>query len=106
VITPGGRLAAAPDADGRDDSGPAIETHGLTKSYRRVTALSECSITVPAGRISALVGPNGAGKTTLLRLLAGLARPSGGTAAVRGGAPRQGPALLAEIGYRAPEIPL
>ena len=55
---------------------PAIETRGLTKRYRRVTALSDCSITVPEGRISALVGPNGAGKTTLLRLLSGLASPT------------------------------
>src|SRR5258708_3589076 len=56
------------------DPRPAIETHGLTKRYPRLTALSDCSITVPSGRISALVGPNGAGKTTLLRMLAGLAR--------------------------------
>ena len=90
----------------RTARGPAIETHGLTKRYPRVTALSDCSITVPAGRISALVGPNGAGKTTLLRMLAGLARPTGGTAAVLGGAPRQDPAFLAEIGYLAQEIPL
>ena len=48
----------------------AIETTGLAKRYRRVTALSDCTISVPEGRISALVGPNGAGKTTLLRLLA------------------------------------
>jgi ABC-2 type transport system ATP-binding protein len=105
-MTPGGRLVAAPDADGMDDSSPAIDTRGLTKQYRRVTALSECSITVPAGRISALVGPNGAGKTTLLRLLAGLAWPTGGTATVLGGAPRQDSAFLAEIGYLAQEIPL
>ena len=55
-----------------------IETSGLTKRYRRVTALSDCTISVPEGRISALVGPNGAGKTTLLRLLAGLAAPTAG----------------------------
>jgi len=48
----------------------AIRTSGLSKRYRRVTALSDCTITVPEGRISALIGPNGAGKTTLLRLLA------------------------------------
>ena len=54
---------------------PVIETRGLTKQYRQVTALSDCTITVPEGRISALIGPNGAGKTTLLRLLAGLAWP-------------------------------
>ncbi len=85
---------------------PAIETHGLTKRYPRVTALSDCSISIPAGRISALVGPNGSGKTTLLRMLAGLARPTGGTAAVLGGAPRQDPAFLADIGYLAQDIPL
>jgi ABC-2 type transport system ATP-binding protein len=101
-----GRLAAAPDAGGAHDADLAIETRGLTKQFRRVTALSDCSITVPPGRISALVGPNGAGKTTLLRVLAGLARPTGGTAAVLGGAPRQDPAFLAEIGYLAQEVPL
>jgi ABC-2 type transport system ATP-binding protein len=85
---------------------PAIETRGLTKQYRRVTALSDCSVTVPEGRISALVGSNGAGKTTLLRLLSGLARPTSGSAAILGSAPRQDPAFLAEIGFLAQEIPL
>ena len=84
----------------------AIETHELSKRYRRVSALTECSVTVPKGRACALVGPNGAGKTTLLRLLAGLARPTGGTASVLGGAPRQDPAFLAGIGFLAQEIPL
>jgi len=83
-----------------------IETQDLSKRYRRVTALSDCSVTVPESRICALIGPNGAGKTTLLRLLAGLARPTGGTVCVLGGAPRQDPAFLAEIGYLAQEIPL
>ena len=83
-----------------------IETSGLTKRYRRVTALSDCTISVPEGRISALVGPNGAGKTTLLRLLAALAAPTAGRAVVLGGAPRQDPAYLAEIGFLAQEIPL
>jgi ABC-2 type transport system ATP-binding protein len=106
MTTPEGRLAPAPDADGVHGAPPAIETCGLTKRYPRVTALSDCSITVPAGRISALVGPNGAGKTTLLRMLAALARPTGGTAAVLGGAPRQDPVFLAQIGYLAQESPL
>jgi ABC-2 type transport system ATP-binding protein len=83
-----------------------VETHELSKRYRRVTALSDCSVTVPESRICALIGPNGAGKTTLLRLLAGLSRPTGGTVCVLGGAPRQDPAFLAEIGYLAQEIPL
>jgi ABC-2 type transport system ATP-binding protein len=84
----------------------AIETSGLTKRYRRVTALSECSMVVPEGRICALIGPNGAGKTTLLRMLAGLAAPTAGTASVLGGTPRQDPAFLADIGFLAQEMPL
>jgi ABC-2 type transport system ATP-binding protein len=84
----------------------AIETHELSKRYRRVRALTECTVTVPEGRVSALLGPNGAGKTTLLRMLAALASPTGGTASVLGGAPRQDPAFLAEIGFLAQEIPL
>jgi ABC-2 type transport system ATP-binding protein len=83
-----------------------IETSGLSKRYRRVTALNDCTISVPEGRISALVGPNGAGKTTLLRLLTGLAAPTAGSAVVLGGAPRQDPAYLADIGFLAQEIPL
>ena len=84
----------------------AIETSGLTKRYRRGTALRDCTVTVPEGRISALVGPNGAGKSTLLRLLTGLARPTGGSALVLGGGPRQDPAFLADIGYLGQDLPL
>jgi ABC-2 type transport system ATP-binding protein len=83
-----------------------IDTSGLTKRYRRVTALSDCTISVPEGRISALVGPNGAGKTTLLRLLAGLAAPTTGQLTVLGGTPGQDPEYLAEIGFLAQDAPL
>ena len=87
--------------------GPAaIETSALFKRYGKVTALSDCTVSVPEGRISALIGPNGAGKTTLLRLLAGLSRPSAGQVTVNGITPRQDPAFLADIGYLAQDIPL
>jgi ABC-2 type transport system ATP-binding protein len=84
----------------------AIQTRGLSKHYRKVTALSEATIDVPEGRVSALIGANGAGKTTLLRLLTGLARPTGGEVAVLGSPPRQDPAYLAGIGFLAQEMPL
>jgi ABC-2 type transport system ATP-binding protein len=91
----------------QQDSGPpVIETRALAKRYRKVTALTDCTITVPEGRISALIGPNGAGKTTLLRVLSGLAKPTGGQVVVLGGTPRQDPAFLSEIGFLAQEIPL
>ncbi len=95
--------AVAVDGDG---DAMAIATSGLTKRFRRATALVDCSVTVPRGRISALVGPNGAGKSTLLRLLTGLAWPTAGSAAVLGGAPRQDPAFLAQVGYLAQDVPL
>jgi ABC-2 type transport system ATP-binding protein len=85
---------------------PAIQTTQLTKRYRRATALSDCTITVPEGSICALIGPNGAGKTTLLRLLCGLSEPSAGTASVLGASPRQAPEFLAEVGFLAQEMPL
>ena len=84
----------------------AIKTHELSKRYRRASALTECTVTVPEGRVCALIGPNGAGKTTLLRILAGLVRPSAGSVTVLDGEPRQDPAFLADIGFLAQEIPL
>ncbi len=99
-------VAAGPQA-ARSDAGPAaVATSGLSKRYGKTPALTDCTITVPEGRICALIGPNGAGKTTLLRLLAGLSRPTTGQVAVNGTAPRQDPAFLADIGFLAQEIPL
>lgn len=84
----------------------AIETWGLTKRYKSVTALDDCTITVPEGSLCALVGPNGAGKSTLLRCLAGLARPTRGEARVLGRTPGQQLDFLAEVSFLAQEIPL
>ena len=85
---------------------PVVRTRGLSKRYGKVAALSDATISVPEGRLSALIGPNGAGKTTLLRLLAGLAKPTDGEVVVLGGPPRQEPGYLAAVGYLAQEIPL
>lgn len=54
-----------------------IETTGLGKRYRRVWALADCTLSIPAGHVVGLVGPNGAGKTTLLSLVARLMEPAG-----------------------------
>ena len=65
-----------------------IETDGLGKRYRRQWALTDCTLSVPAGHVVGLVGPNGAGKTTLLSLAVGLLAPDAGTIEVLGGRPR------------------
>ena len=85
----------------------AIEADGLGKRYRRGWAVEDCSFRLPAGRVCGLVGANGAGKSTLIRMLAGLARPTAGRAAVDGRAPDgNDPGFLRSVGYLAQDVPL
>jgi ABC-2 type transport system ATP-binding protein len=83
-----------------------IETQALGKRYRRLWALSDCTLSVPAGHVVGLVGPNGAGKTTLLGLATGMHAPTTGTIEVLGGQPAAGPAQLARVGYLAQDAPV
>jgi ABC-2 type transport system ATP-binding protein len=84
-----------------------IETDALTKRFRRRAALSECTLSVPRGRVAALVGPNGSGKTTLLRLLAGLSRPTAGRVTVFGQEmSTSNTELRARVGYLDQDRPL
>jgi ABC-2 type transport system ATP-binding protein len=62
----------------------AIDVANLAKSYGRVPALRGVSFDVAPGEFFGLLGPNGAGKSTLLNILAGLVRPTRGTARVHG----------------------
>ena len=84
----------------------AIVAHGLGKRYGRRWALSDCSLTIPAGQVVGLVGPNGAGKTTLLHLAVGLTAPTSGTISVLGAPPASGAAHLARVGFVAQDTPV
>jgi ABC-2 type transport system ATP-binding protein len=68
----------------RPASNFAVRTKGLTKRYRRITALDSLDLEVRAGEVLGFLGPNGAGKTTTIRLLLGLIRPTAGTAEIFG----------------------
>jgi ABC-2 type transport system ATP-binding protein len=83
-----------------------LQASGLSKRYGRSTALSNCTLSIPAGRVVGLVGPNGAGKTTLLQLAVGLLSPTSGTVEVLGGRPASGPEQLAEVGFVAQDTPV
>jgi ABC-2 type transport system ATP-binding protein len=83
-----------------------IETNGLGKRYRRKWALTDCTLSIPAGHVVGLVGPNGAGKSTLLNLAAGMLAPTAGTIEVLGGTPAAGPAQLARVGFLAQDSPM
>ncbi|MBY0269785.1 MAG: ABC transporter ATP-binding protein [Burkholderiales bacterium] len=63
---------------------PAIEVTDVTKRYGNLQALAGVSLSVDPGEFFGLLGPNGAGKTTLISILAGLTRPSSGTARIMG----------------------
>lgn len=85
----------------------ALETAGLGKRYGRKWGLEDCSFSLPAGRVAALVGPNGAGKSTLLRMVAGITRPTTGEVRVFGRSPQdQTEEVLRQIGYLDQERPL
>jgi ABC-2 type transport system ATP-binding protein len=57
--------------------------HDVTKTYGRITALRDLSVSVPPGAVG-LLGPNGAGKTTLIRTLLGLITVDSGGGQVLG----------------------
>jgi ABC-2 type transport system ATP-binding protein len=64
----------------------AVETLNLTKDYETkdtfLRAVDSLDLAIEESEIYSLLGPNGAGKTTTVRLLAGLLRPSDGSAKV------------------------
>jgi ABC-2 type transport system ATP-binding protein len=84
---------------------PVLEANGLTKKYGRRQALSDCTLSIPGGRVVGLVGPNGAGKSTLLNLAVGLLAPTSGTIDVLGAPPASSPAHLGRVGFVAQDTP-
>jgi ABC-2 type transport system ATP-binding protein len=81
----------------------AISTAGLTKHYPGVQALNDLTLDVPAGSIYGFLGPNGAGKTTALKMLAGLTRPTRGSASVAGIPISAGPVYRRQVGFLSQE---
>jgi ABC-2 type transport system ATP-binding protein len=83
-----------------------LESRQLGKRYKSRWALADCTLSVPAGRVTGLVGPNGAGKSTFLNLVAGLLTPTTGTIEVAGGRPGTDRAQLARVGLMAQDTPV
>jgi ABC-2 type transport system ATP-binding protein len=85
----------------------ALETTSLSKRYGRTWALQDCTLSLPSGRVAALVGPNGAGKTTLLQLAVGLLEPTAGSVQVFGlSSLHQPKETLPRLGFVAQDSPL
>ncbi len=62
----------------------AVSLQGLTRRFGKLTAVDGLTLRVEPGELFGIVGPDGAGKTTTLRMLAGILRPSEGTAIIHG----------------------
>ncbi|MBW4040965.1 MAG: ABC transporter ATP-binding protein [Acidobacteria bacterium] len=67
---------------------PPIRLTGLAKQFGRLRAVDGIDLTIDRGEVVALLGPNGAGKSTTIDLALGLSTPSGGSAELFGGRPR------------------
>jgi ABC-2 type transport system ATP-binding protein len=61
-----------------------IELSHLVKRFGDLVAVNDVSLIVPRGEFFAVLGPNAAGKTTLIRIIAGLIKPTSGSARVAG----------------------
>jgi ABC-2 type transport system ATP-binding protein len=83
-----------------------LETRDVSKRFGKREALSNCTVTIPSGKVVGLVGPNGAGKSTLLNLAVGLSRPSSGSIEVFGETPSDRPAQLGRLGFVAQDHPI
>ena len=74
AITTGG--VANPDAP--------LWVNDLTVAYHRKPVLWDIELSLPEGRLIAVVGPNGAGKSTLIKSVLGLVPRASGTVAIYG----------------------
>jgi len=61
-----------------------LAANNLAISFGGLKAVSDVSLTVPAGKITALIGPNGAGKSTLFGLVSGFLKPDRGSVVLEG----------------------
>lgn len=55
-----------------------LSTENLSAGYGNKPVLNQLSLTIPPGKITALIGPNGCGKSTLLKCFARLVTPTSG----------------------------
>ena len=72
---------------------PALEVAGLSKSFTRTRALADVSLSIAPGEVHALLGQNGSGKSTLIKVLSGYHAPDPGGSVHVGGE---------ELHYNAP----
>lgn len=66
-------------AEGGDQAPALLSVSGVSYDYSGMHAVTDCSLEIAAGGITALIGGNGAGKTTSVKMIAGALRPKSGS---------------------------
>jgi ABC-2 type transport system ATP-binding protein len=95
------------DSKSQIANGVVIETQGLTKRFKKVTAVDGLDLAVRRGEIFGLLGPDGAGKTTAIRMLCAIMNPSAGSARVAGlDTVKEAEAIKKRIGYMPQQFSL
>ncbi|MBU6507275.1 MAG: ABC transporter ATP-binding protein [Alphaproteobacteria bacterium] len=80
-------------------SDAALAIKGLSKSFGGVRAITDVSLAVPEGSLTAVIGPNGAGKTTLFNLVTNLYAADSGAIDFQGRSIRGlSPGAIARLG--------
>ena len=77
----------------------SITAQNITKTFGKFTALNDVSLTVPDGKLVALLGPSGSGKTTLLRIIAGLEHADSGQILMDGEDTTDAPVKERNVGF-------
>ena len=77
----------------------SIEIRNVSKTFGDFVALDDVSVSVPTGRLTALLGPSGGGKSTLLRVVAGLEVPDSGEIEIEGRDATNLPARRRNVGF-------
>ena len=75
-------VAASPPAAARSEI--AVELSNVTFGYDQRPVLTGISMTIPRGKVVAIMGGSGCGKTTILRLIGGQLKPQSGRVIVAG----------------------
>jgi ABC-2 type transport system ATP-binding protein len=82
------------------NAAPAIDVHGLGKSFGGRPVVRDVSLRVERGQIYGFLGPNGSGKTTTIRMLCGLLTPDAGSGTCLGfDILREAPEIKRRVGY-------
>jgi sulfate transport system ATP-binding protein len=77
----------------------SIEVAHVHKRFGSFVALDDITVSIPTGRLTALLGPSGGGKSTLLRIIAGLEQADEGSIEIEGTDATDLPARKRNVGF-------